>query len=228
MENNNSTVSYPEAYKIYTGRSFSIGVMWLSIASVLFFSAIMLLMMFLMYVDNDSDTVPEPLFGITIASIYGTMLVLTRMMASYDKNIPGGKFFRTVKGGFDTYAKAQKAFIVEGAISLILFCMFLAILDAIGIIEIGNGIGSCIALVITIFLARAIASFSRMIKNSITRMIMIMFVFFVVDLLGVLQIEAFGGKIGLLHVVLAVVTIVLTIISEKAVLHNYRKKYWDN
>ena len=185
-------------------------------------------MMFLMYVDNDSDTVPEPLFGITIASIYGTMLVLTRMMASYDKNIPGGKFFRTVKGGFDTYAKAQKAFIVEGAISLILFCMFLAILDAIGIIEIGNGIGSCIALVITIFLARAIASFSRMIKNSITRMIMIMFVFFVVDLLGVLQIEAFGGKIGLLHVVLAVVTIVLTIISEKAVLHNYRKKYWDN
>ena len=59
-------------------------------------------------------------------------------------------------------------------------------------------------------------------------MIMIIFVFFVIDLLGVLQIEAFGGKVGFLHVVLAIVTVALTIISEKAVLHNYRIKYWNN
>lgn len=228
MKNNKSTVSYPNAYRIYTGRSFTNGVIWLSIASVLLFSSLMLIMILLMYIDNDNAQELEPTFGITIASIYGSMQVIMRMITLYDKSMPGGKFFRTVKGGFDTYAKAQKAFIAEGAISLIVFCSFLAIIDAIGIMEIGDGIGSCIILIITIFLARAIASFSRIINNSVMRMIMIIFVFFVTDLLGVLQIEAFGGKVGFLHVVLAIVTVALTIISEKAVLHNYRIKYWNN
>ena len=228
MENNKSSVSYSDAYRIYTGCSFSKGVMWLSIVSVLFFYALMLIMTSLMFIDKDSTQESKPFFSVTIVVIYCSMQVVLRILQLYDKGVPGGKYFRTVKGGFITYAKAQKIFIAESAISIIVFCSSLAILDFLGIIELGYGIGSYIILFITVFLARAIASFSRMIRNSITRMIMIMFTFCIVDLIGIYQIEALSGKLSVLHLILAAVTVILTIISEKTVLNDYRKKYWNN
>ena len=228
MENNRSSVSYPDAYRIYTGRSFASGVMWLSIGAVALFSGLMLLMAFLMFMDNDNTEETDYLFSVTLASIYCSMLVVMRMIMMFDKVSPGGKYFRTVKGGFDTFAKAQVIFIAEGAVAVMTFCAFLAVLDALGIIEMGNGIGSCITLFITVFLARAIASFSRLINKPMTRTVITILVFFTVNMIGIMLIETTNGKLSAVHIVSAAAAVVLTVISEKAVLSNYRKKHWDN
>ena len=229
MENKRSSVSYGDAYRIYTGRSFTNGIVLFSIGAVVMFAGVMLLMTLMMLADNDdTDLRSKSFFSITIAAVYCNMLIITRIQSSFAKGVPGGKYFRTVKGGFDTFAKAQKAFIAEGAVAVLVFCAFLAVLDCFGIIDIGNAAGSCLMLFITVFLARAIASFGRLIKKPVTRTIIMMFVLYAVNIFGIMLIETSGGKIGVLQVVLAAAALILTIISEALVLRDYRKTRWDN
>ncbi|WP_455530742.1 hypothetical protein [Ruminococcus sp.] len=229
MENKRSSVSYGEAYRIYTGRSFTSSIVVISIGAVAFFAGIMLFMALLMLADNDdTDLRSKSFFSITLAAVYCNMLIMTRMLYSFDKGAPGGKYFRTVKGGFDTFAKAQKAFIAEGAVVVFAFCAFLALLGGLGIIDIGNAVGSCLMLFITVFLARAIASFGRLIKKPVTRTIVIMFLLYIVNIFGIMLIESSGGKIGVLQIVPAAAAVVLTVISEALVLSDYRKTRWDN
>lgn len=228
MENKRSLVSYGDAYRIYTGHSFANSIVVISIGIIALFAGFMLLMTLLMFADSDSTEGLQPLFSVTLAAVYCNLLVSTRMLSLFEKGVPGGKYFRTVKGGFDTFAKAQKAFIAEGAVVVFVFCAFLAVLDCLGIIDIGNAAGSCLMLFITVFLARAIASFGRLIKNAVTRTIVIMFVLYAVNIFGVMQIGTLDGKIGVLQIVLAAAAVILTVISEALVLRDYRKTRWDN
>ncbi len=229
MENKRSSVSYGDAYRIYTGRSFTSSIVVISIGAVAFFAGIMLFMALLMLADNDdTDLRSKSFFSITLAAVYCNMLIIARMQSTFDKGAPGGKYFRTVKGGFDTFAKAQKAFIAEGAVAVFAFCAFLALLDGLGIIDIGNAVGSCLMLFITVFLARAIASFGRLIKKPVTRTIVIMFLLYIVNIFGIMLIETSGGKIGVLQIVPAAAAVVLTVISEALVLRDYRKTRWNN
>lgn len=228
MENKRSSVSYGDAYRIYTGRSFTNGIVLFSIGAVVMFAGVMLLMTLMMLSDGDYTEGKTSFFSITIAAVYCNMLIITRIQSSFAKGVPGGKYFRTVKGGFDTFAKAQKAFIAEGAVAVLVFCAFLAVLDCFGIIDIGNAAGSCLMLFITVFLARAIASFGRLIKKPVTRTIIMMFVLYAVNIFGIMLIETSGGKIGVLQIVLAAAAVVLTVISEALVLRDYRKTRWNN
>ena len=68
----------------------------------------------------------------------GIVLMITGLI-HYDKQLPGGKYFRTVNGGFDTYRKMKNASLIARVITLISIMGAGAIIDRLGLFKLAFG-----------------------------------------------------------------------------------------
>lgn len=228
MENKRSSIPWLKAYELYTGRSFLNNTLKLTLFSIALYMFFILFTAFISGIEGEGfKNGIDSTANLFIVNVYGSLFVLMRLWSNGAKEDPGGKFFRTVKGGFDTYAKAHTAIICEAAVMIILFFAVAALISKAGILPLMYGIKGCVSSAVFVFLARPAASFFKMIENNALRSITMTLVFYLVVSMGTVTLILTDGRLGWVHVAAAAAAVILTVISEKVVLDNFRKKHWD-
>ena len=229
MENNRSSLTWHKAYNIYTGRTFPKMVAQISLILLAMFFCFKLFMLFFEFLDGDDpDSVHSLWINDMIATIFCGIITTIRICATYNKDVPGGKFFRTVKGGFDTFKKAHYSMAAESAAVAFIFCAVIGILSAAGFAPLSYGAASCVSIFIFVVLARAAGSFVSMTNNSVLRSVLVIITEYLICAMGIVSLILTDGKLGAVHIAAAAAAVVLTVLSEIAVVRNYRKKHWDN
>lgn len=227
MEKNKSTVSFMEAFRIYKGDSFISQCAWLTLVPLITLAVYKFAFVFMGMLGNGIEKKSESNLNFVIVALSCGVVVILRLVLMNDKETPGGKYFRTVKGGFDTYAKAQIAFWAQTVAAVTTFLVIVLVLNAIGLLPIKRCVISLISIFIFVFLGSAIASFFKMINNVSVRQCIILLVFLILYSPG-LVVETVCDKMSPIFLgAAAAATVLLTIISEIVVLKNYKKKHWN-
>lgn len=229
MENNRSSLPWNKAYNIYTGRTFPKMAAQMSLLLLGMYFCFKLFMLFFDFLDDDDpDGVHSLWTNDMIATLFCGIITTIRMNATYNKETPGGKFFRTVKGGFDTFKKAHYSMAAESTVVAFIFCAAAGILSAAGFAPLSYGAASCVSIFIFVVLARAVGSFVSMTDNSILRSVLLIITGYPIAAMGIVSLILTDGKLGAVHIAAAAAAVVLTVLSEITVVRNYRKKHWDN
>ncbi|WP_295081220.1 hypothetical protein [Ruminococcus sp.] len=226
MENNISDITYAKAYRIYRGRGFAENAAKYSLLMLGLFLMSMLLLSTISYLSgegfSDSDAAD------TFVPVWGGMTAMLRMFQYFEKNSPGGKFFRTVKGGFDTFVRADIMNAAECILTTLVFFAAAALLEAAGLIRLEYGINSCISAFIFTMLFVAVSMLIKLMGNRVLAGVCFGTVFLIMIGAESAVMSLTGGKIGAPHIAVAAAAAVILPVSLRAVHTNYRKKYWDN
>lgn len=229
MKSNSLTLS--QAHKIYTGDSMGMFALKLSIGGILMYSATIFTFFIIMLLSegNVSDALKE-LSGTALINTFLTMdagivLMITGLM-QYDKQFPGGKYFRTVNGGFDTYRKMKNASLIARVIALISIMLVGAIFDRLGLFKLSFGTNDVIYIGAFLLISIGLVNFMNLIKNPAVRGLSTPFVIFAAGLLGVILPNILDGKIYFALAV-AVIAVPFIVISQKVMLNDYKKNKWN-
>ncbi|HAG14473.1 MAG TPA: hypothetical protein DCG49_11530 [Ruminococcus sp.] len=228
---NNNTLTCSQAHKIYTGNGMGMYALKLSIGGILMYAATLItfFLITLLSKGNASDAMQE-LSGTTLINTFLTMdtgiiLMITGLM-HYDKQLPGGKYFRTVKGGFDTYRKMKNAALIARIAALTAIMIFGAIIDLLGICRLAYGTGDVIYIGAFLLLSIGLTNYMNLIKEPAARGISAPFIIFAAGLPGVILPTVFDGNI-FFALAVAAIAIPLIIISQKVMLNDYKKNKWN-
>lgn len=229
MKSNSLKLS--QAHKIYTGDSMGMFALKLSIGGILMYSATIFTFFIIMLLSegNVSDAMKE-LSGTALINTFLTMdagiiLMITGLM-QYDKQFPGGKYFRTVNGGFDTYRKMKNASLIARVIALISIMLVGAIFDRLGLFKLSFGTNDVIYIGAFLLISIGLVNFMNLIRNPVVRGLSTPFIIFAAGLLGVILPNILDGKIYFALAV-AVIAVPIIMISQKVMLNDYKKRKWS-
>ena len=229
MKSNSLTLS--QAHKIYTGDSMGMFALKLSIGGILMYSATIFNFFIIMLLSegNVSDVLKE-LSGTALINTFLTMdagiiLMITGLM-QYDKQFPGGKYFRTVNGGFDTYRKMKNASLIARVIALISIMVVGAIFDRLGLFKLSFGTNDVIYIGAFLLISIGLVNFMNLIRNPVVRGLSTPFIIFAAGLLGVILPNILDGKIYFALAV-AMIAVPIIMISQKVILNDYKKRKWS-
>lgn len=231
MKKNNSSLTISQALKVYNGSSlpkmifmFSCMMTLIYIGTIVFF--------FLMIGLQDGiaaarkAVIESPISSIFLAMYEGIDVVIISVM-TYEKKIPGGKFVRSVKGGFETYKKVRTALTITTIIAICLSMSIIGALNAAVPIMI-HSTATCISVGVFLILGIGAANFVNMIENEFARGFLNVIILFALSILGVLTVHFGDGKLGIVHIIAAILAVLLIPISHNMMLASYRKNHWDN
>lgn len=229
MKSNSLTLS--QAHKIYTGNSMGLYTLKLSVGGVLMYLATLLTMVLLPALDGGNITTVWSDYNVSaITNTFLTMdagivLMITGLI-HYDKQLPGGKYFRTVNGGFDTYRKMKNASLIARVITLISIMGAGAIIDRLGLFKLAFGTSDVIYIGAFLLISIGLVNFMNLIRNPVVRGLSTPFIIFAAGLLGVILPNILDGKIYFALAV-AVIAVPFIVISQKVMLNDYKKRKWS-
>ncbi len=230
MKNNTLTLS--QAHKLYTGNSIGQYVLKLNLGGILAYtSSIIFFLIIMMLSKGNISGAFKELNGTAVVNTFltidaGVILMITELI-NYGKQYPGGKYFRTVKGGFDTYKKMKNAALAARVVSLISIMIFGAIMDLSSIIKLTHGTSDILYIGAFLLISIGLVNFMGSIKNLALRGFLTPFVIFVAGLFGVILPDIFDSNTGI-ALAFTVAAIPLIIISQKVMLNDYQKNKWNN
>ena len=229
MKRNSLTLS--QAHKLYTGNSIGKASLILSLFAVLGYSASLLFIFLMSWLSKgDPAEARLELSGTVIVNIFlaldsGIILMITGLI-NYDKQYPGGKFFRSVNGGFDTYRKMKHAALITRITALFSVMLLGALADILGIMKLKNGIGDVIYIAAFILIGVALVNFMSLVKNPAVRGLFTPLVVFAFGVFGIILPCAFDGNI-IIALAAAAAAVPLIILSQNVMLNDYKKNHWN-
>ena len=229
MKSNSLTLS--QAHKIYTGDSMGLYALKLSIGGILMYSATLASFIILglleegSFVEAMKELRSTPTPNVFLMLDIGIILTIFGLM-SYEKQYPGGKLFRTVKGGFDTYIKMKNANLIIRITAMIFVLAFSAMLDTADVLRLTGGpkdllfIGSCL------LAGLWLVNLTSLIKNPAVKGALSVIVMFGAGVCGIIFPRISNSLT--IPLITVIVSIPLVIITHMALLKSYKKHYWDN
>ena len=225
------TLTLSQAHKIYTGSGMWLYALKLGICGVLmYFASILTFFAISMLSKWDASDALKEITDIGLINIFltvdaGIILMITGLV-QYNKSFPGGKYFRTVNGGFDTYRKMKAASTVARVTALIMILIFGVIIDITGTFTFTHGTVGTVYIGAFLLVCVGLIDLLSLIKSPALRGGVTPVIIFGAGALGVVTPEIFDGK---LYFPLAVAgaAIPLIIISQKVMLSNYKKHKWN-
>ena len=228
MKSNSLTLS--QAHKLYTGNSIGMSALRMSLIGILCYiaSIMCIFLMSWMSKGNVPDAMKE-LRGTTVINKFltidaGIILIITGLI-NYDRQYPGGKYFRSVNGGFETYQKMKNAALIARITALLSVLIFGALTDVFGIIRLKNGTSDIVYIGAFLLIGIALVNFMGFIRNPAVRGFLSPFVVFAAGVFGVILPSVFNGNI-VIPLVLAAAAIPLIIVSQKVMLNDYKRRQW--
>ena len=238
MKNKKSELSMLQAYKLYTGESPMRRVLILLFTEIICYGALSYLTRWMDFFSDElsSDSAIEEAFmslsqrdgshpfswmnGIVVG--IGLVLITQR----FDRSNPGGKFFRTVKGGFETFKKYRIIVHLTFLVSIAVCAIAMFLLDHFEIIGMEGGIVTSIALVTSVVFSMVILCFTSRIKKVVLSgaIGILTFMIFTFFLWGITIIKS---DTVLPYVLLLAIGLVLLPISMRSYFYFYKRVYWD-
>lgn len=232
MNKNSSTVTIPQAMKIYQGSSMLKGMVLLMIlpTAILLGAMVWVLIIGLMEQGGNFSATVKKLCDSSVANfIFGMILaptLATEIMLTHDRELPGGKFVRTVKGGFSTFAKFRTGMLICMIVQSAGYLALVALINVTGLLPFKWGMASVAATAISALLTIGLCSFILVIRNYLTRSLLMMITAFALVAIGPLSLFVTDGKLTIIHLAAAAAAVILTIVSHKFVLAYYKKNRW--
>ncbi len=228
----NNRITLSKAMKLYNGRSMPELILKMSLLSMGVY-ALMLAFIFLIGLagGDDSVTVRSEMAGSLMADSFfmisaGLINIIMAQM-TYEKHMPGGKFFRTVKGGFDTYKKASTAICISRVAIAAIITAFASLLHISGIVPMKYGIVTTVTVFVLVLVAMCICNFLSMRLSSTVSFFFALIIYFVIGIAAVIILEVTGGTPGIVQLVPAVTTAVLLPVSHNMLMKVYKEKRWN-
>lgn len=231
MKKNKTSLTISQALKIYNGSSLPTLTLQFSCVMAVLYIATIAFFTLLIGAGNSFAAAREEVIESHISSIFLTMVggiaVSITSVLTYEKKLPGGKFFRSVKGGFDTYKKMRAALVLSTIIGICLYTGIICVLNAVIPIMI-HGTATCISVAVFQVLGVGIVNLVNAIKNDLARVLLNLILLLALSLVGVITVYASDGKLGSVHITAVILAIVIIPISHKLMLASYRKHRWNN
>ena len=175
------------------------------------------------FFENIADT---PVLGVLVsAGNVFTIIVISNM--TYERTLPGGKFFRSLKDGFNVYGKMRLALMISIFFIISIYTAIVYILDRAVFHFMANGSAVYISVFTFSLLAIGITNLTQMIKKNKARLVFGGMIFLLFIISGALTIVSGNDNIGIVHIIAAVLAVVLIPVSHKLMLADYRKNRWN-
>ena len=237
MKDKKNELSVFQAYRLYTGDGLLENIFMFSVSEMLLYFVLSCSNRFAFFSLSEQsffDTLKivfanlsrrdeSDLFSCMIGLVVGIGVLLIQR---YDKSTPGGKFFHTVKGGFDTFKKYRVGVFLSILIPVILCATEVFLFDRFEIIGMDGGIVYSICIVTAVVFALIAYCFFSRIKNKISSAVIgFLTIIICVLFFGVLvMIEA---ETLVPYIIIFAIGIVLLLISMRSYFSFYKRVYWD-
>ena len=233
---NKSTLTISQAVKVYTGNSFIVNTLEASAVFVGVLCSVIVIGLLIAAISKgfDIDAMKESfinnrkngdtyVFDIFIG-IFASFFPALMSLAGYTNDYPGGKYFRTVQGGFDTFRKFTIGSYIAAFIEIAIFFLFIVLSQIYRLTT--NGLTFVISMFIFCLLCTPVTRFTMTIHNIYLRSMALAISFLLATGAGVITPALDPGVRAVILAAAVVFTIVLTPISLKVYLTNYRQHLW--
>lgn len=233
MRENKSPLTVSQALKAYTGKGivlFAAQLVWLEMSFFVAASVVLILMIMtgdgISYQEAAESVSDIPMIDFFMAlsiSLLNSLMLLTQ----YRKSVPGGKLFRTMKGGFGTFAGYYKGICIAEMLAAAADCCVFLLLDTFGIVRLHGGASAVIAAFVSLTVASGAVPLVSMSENDAFRALMSIVLPVGITAAGTLLLPTLGmGFIP--HIITGVAGTVFLIVSARAYLSYYKKNLWKN
>ena len=228
MRENKSHLTVSQALKFYTGTGLAGTILGLAAYEVIFFAGAYA-MMTLVIALSEGISLSNAVSNIAEAPAGDCVMAFAPALINY-RSAPGGKLFRTVKGGFDTFARERVGIYISTVLAALIFCIFAFLLDLIGIAKTQNGLSAVIAVFVSSLMSLGAGTFALLIPGDALRGFASVLISFVTGagvaiVLNILR--TLNGSL-LPHIIAGIVGAALMIISAKVYLSYYKKNLWNS
>lgn len=236
MQANKSPLTVSQALKVYTGTGLVGTILGLALYECLFFVGAYAAMALVIAL-SDGTSFTEAIANIAETPAGNSMMAMAPalincfiLLVPYDRNAPGGKLFRTFKGGFYTFIKSRIGIYVSAVLAALFFCVFALILDFVGLAKAQYSIFAETAAFTATLAALGAGTLAQLIRNDALRSFISVIVCFAVTVGGAIGLYIPAGLSGSIIplVIAGIAGAALLVISVKAYLSYYKKNLWDN
>ena len=227
----NTPLTPSQALKLYSGKS--IGEMIVFFAGIALVGYLSTILIFLLLIGLDNgfanarQEICDTLMSNMFLAIDGGIVTSLLSLMTYDKEFPGGKYYRSVRGGYDTYKKMRLGNLITAIAVIFLFVGTICAINAIFPILV-YGTATCISMLIFLLLGIGIGNLLSMIPSGAIRGGVSVITFFALDMIGIISVYASEGKLGIVQIIAGVIALVLIPVSYKLMIINYKKNRWDS
>ncbi len=228
MKKNNSTLS--QALSIYTGDSIPKFIFRFTAFATLLYAGTVLFFFLMIALQSGFSRTYEDFKGDAFIAMYIGMdiaiVIAVTLLSTYEKDEPGGKFFRSVSEGFDAFTKMRTALtLAVPASTIVSLAVIFLINTAAGFDKKIAAI--CLSTGAFLLLAIALANFLNMIGSKTARGLLTTLMLMIFGAGGAMLAFEKDDRLGIIQIIAAVLGIVLLPVSNRAFLAHYRKKRWD-
>ena len=228
-----SKLTVSQALKLYTGTGLGGTVLGLTVYELLYYigaSVCMTLMIMLgegisypEAVRNISETPAGDVIMVFAPSIINCIVLLSQ----YGRDKPGGKLFRTVKGGFRTFVSYRTGAYISMFLSTIIYGGAVLVLALVGVLGLHGGVSTVIAVVVSSIAAIGAVTLMLPIKNEgVLALVSILVTFAVTGSCTILLPMLTDSLIP--HFIVGIVGALLVAVSTRVYFLHYRKNRWDS
>jgi len=239
MEKNNSKIGIAEAMRIYNGKD--------PVKQTLCLWGILTLVFYAFYIfarivtgfaigdfwntpDNSSDNfdfydgVCRSVFVslMCYATTTGTLLV---HFQEFYKNSAGGKYFRSVRGGFDTYSKMKTGTLISCICGMLLFVTVVFLVNTV-LHLVYHGLAVCVTVFLVSLLGIAASKLICMIKIQAVRTMIYIITINLYSIVSSCILETTECRFSIAHVVILILAVILIAITHLGTIRNFRKNHW--
>lgn len=183
--------------------------------------------LFMILISGDRDIIFKNDFLGAIALAMQLMLIAVIYLRGIKKENPGGKFLRTVKGGFDTFAKSTASTTLGSVISVILMTGILAVLEYIGIIITFSGLKRYLLYVSCALLIVGLTGFMRCVSSYTLSMVYLGILVGSAAIIPYVVNKLFYEKFIFYGVIIGAAAIVMIIMSTILTIRFVKERIWD-
>ena len=233
MEKNNSKIGIADAMKIYNGCDPVIQTVsiW-SIATLIFLLWYIILRFVLGSTIGEIDQGDgEVLNGVSrttftmFMSFICTIGTFIFQIQEFYKESAGGKYFRSVRGGFSTYGKMKTGQLLQCICGQALYSIII-LLIAVAFHLVNGGLAVCATVFLVSLIGTASGKLICMIKNQAAKNLLFfpLMGFYMLVCTSVVGIT--DGHLATVHIIILIIAAILIPVSHFADLKNFRKYHW--
>ncbi len=227
-----SKLTVSQAMKLYTGTGLAETILGLAAYDLIFYISASVCMT-LMIMLGEGISYPEAVRNISETPAGDCIMVFAPaiinviiLLSQYNKDKPGGKLFRTVKGGFDTFVSYRTGAYISMLLSIIIYGGVMLLFALFGLIGLHGGVSAVIAVVVSSMAAMGVVTFMLLIKNEAVLGITSVLVMFAVTGSCTVLLPMLTDSL-LPHLYIGILGAALIAVSTKAYFSHYKKHIWN-
>ncbi len=228
-----SKLTVSQALKLYTGTGILGTTLGLAAFELMFYIGASVLMT-LMIMLGEGISYPETVKNIAetpagdcIMAFSPSVINCIVMLSQYGKDKPGGKLFRTVNGGFDTFVRYRAGAYISMLLSTFIYGGVVLLLALVGVLGLYGGVSAVIAVVASSIAAVGIVTFMLLIKNEgLCALVSVIAAFVITG--GCTAVVPRLTDSLLPHLIIGIIGAAFVAVSTKIYFSHYRKNRWDS